>query len=76
MSRLPLISGHACMTTLAKVGFYLRRQRGSHLILRRDNPLTQVVVPNHKELDKGTLRSIIRQARLEVDEFIALHSSK
>ena len=76
MSRLPLISGHACMKTLAKVGFYLRRQRGSHLILRRDNPLTQVVVPNHKELDKGTLRSIIREARLEVDEFIALHSSK
>ena len=64
------------MKTLAKVGFYLRRQRGSHLILRRDHPLTQVVVPNHKELDKGTLRSIIRQARLEVDEFIALHSSK
>jgi len=76
MSRLPLISGRACMKTLAKVGFYLRRQRGSHLILRRDNPLTQIVVPNHKELDKGTLRSIIRQAQLEVDEFIELHSSK
>lgn len=76
MSGLPLISGQACMKTLTKVGFYLRRQRGSHLILRRDHPLAQVVVPNHKELDKGTLRSIIRQARLEVDEFIALHSSK
>ena len=76
MSGLPLISGQACLKTLAKVGFYLRRQRGSHLILRRDHPLTQVVVPNHKELDKGTLRSIIRQARLEVNEFIALHSSK
>ena len=76
MSRLPVISGQECMKTLTKVGFYLRRQRGSHLILRRDNPITHVVVPNHKELDKGTLRSIIRQAQLEVDEFIALHSSK
>lgn len=43
-----------------------------HLILRRDNPHAQVVVPNHRELDKGTLRSIIRQAQLEVDEFIEL----
>ena len=76
MSGLPVISGQTCMKTLAKVGFYLRRQRGSHLILRRDNPFAQVVVPNHKELDKGTLRSIIRQAQLEVDEFIELHSSK
>ena len=76
MSRLPLISGRACVKTLAKAGFYLRRQRGSHLILRRDNPRAQVVVPNHRELDRGTLRSIIRQAQLDINEFIALHSSK
>ena len=64
------------MKTLVKVGFYLRRQHGSHLILRRDNPFAQVVVPNHKELDRGTLRNIIRQAQLGVNEFIELHSSK
>ena len=74
MSRLPLISGQTCMKTLAKVGFHLRRQRGSHLILRRDNPRT-TVVPDHKELDRGTLRSIIRQAQLEVSEFIELYVS-
>ena len=76
MSRLPRISGQECVKTLAKVGFYLRRQQGSHLILRRDNPFAQVVVPAHKELDKGTLRSIIRQAQLGVNEFMELHSSK
>ena len=76
MSRLPRISGRECVKTLAKVGFYLRRQHGRHLILRRDNPFAQVVVPAHKELDKGTLRSIIRQAQLGVNEFIELHSSK
>ena len=63
------------MKTLAKAGFYLRRQRGSHLILRRDEPFAQVVVPAHKELDKGTLRSIIRQVHLQVDEFIEFPSS-
>ncbi len=42
------------------------------MILRRDDPFSQVVVPNHKELDKGTLRSIIRMASITVDEFISL----
>ena len=72
MSRLPRISGRDCVKVLDKVGFYLKRQHGSHLILRRDNPFAQVVVPNHKELDRGTLRSIIRQAGLGVDEFVRL----
>ncbi|MDE0326662.1 MAG: type II toxin-antitoxin system HicA family toxin [Candidatus Poribacteria bacterium] len=76
MSGLPRISGRECVKTLAKVGFYLRRQQGSHLILRRDKPFAQVVVPNHKELDRGTLRSIIRQAQLGVNEFMELHTSK
>jgi len=72
MSRLPRISGRDCVKALGKVGFYLKRQHGSHMILRRDNPFAQVVVPNHKELDRGTLRAIIRQAELGVDEFVRL----
>ena len=50
----------------------LERQEGSHMILRRDAPFGQVVVPDHKELDRGTLRAIIRQSGLSVDEFIKL----
>jgi predicted RNA binding protein YcfA (HicA-like mRNA interferase family) len=42
------------------------------MILRRDKPFGQVVVPNHKELDRGTLRAIIRQSGLSVDEFTKL----
>ena len=45
------------------------RQHGSHLILRRDEPFAQVVVPDHRELDRGTLRAIIRQAGLGVNDF-------
>ena len=40
------------------------------MILRRDEPFGQVVAPDHKELDRGTLRAIIRQVGLSVDEFI------
>lgn len=42
------------------------------MILRRDNPFSQVVVPDHKELDRGTLRAILRQADLNVAEFVGL----
>jgi len=59
MNKLPRISGRECMKVLAQRGYYLRRQEGSHMILRRDDPLAQVVVPDHKELDRGTLRAII-----------------
>ena len=72
MSRLPAISGRKCARALDKVGFYLKRQTGSHLILRRDEPFAQVVVPDHRTLDRGTLRAIIRQAGLGVDEFVRL----
>lgn len=69
MSKLPVVSGRRCMQTLEKAGFYLKRQTGSHLILRRDKPFAQVVVPDHKALDRGTLRAIIRQAGLSIEEF-------
>ena len=68
MSGLPRISGRECVKALEKADFYFKRQHGSHIILRRDNPYTQVVVPDHRELDRGTLRSIIRQANISVDE--------
>jgi predicted RNA binding protein YcfA (HicA-like mRNA interferase family) len=69
---LPVISGAAAVKALEKAGFRVRRQTGSHIILRRDNPFAQVTVPNHKVLDRGTLRAIIKQAGLGVDEFVNL----
>jgi len=72
MSKLPSISGKNCVKALQKVGFYLKRRESSHVILRRDNPFAQVVVPDHQELAKGTLRAILRDADLSVEEFILL----
>ena len=72
MTKLPRVSGRECIRALAKVGFSLRRQEGSHMILRRDEPFAQVVVPDHRELDRGTLRAILRQAAVEVTKFIEL----
>ena len=70
MSKLPRISGSECVRALERAGFVLRRQEGSHMILRRGNPFAQVVVPDHRELDRGTLRAIIRHAGLSINEFV------
>jgi predicted RNA binding protein YcfA (HicA-like mRNA interferase family) len=72
VTKLPRVSGRECAKALAKVGFSLRRQEGSHVILRREGPFAQVVVPDHRELDRGTLRAILRQAGMDVSEFLEL----
>lgn len=72
MSKLPVVSGAECVKALVKAGFVVYRQRGSHIVLVRLEPRAQTTVPDHKELDRGTLRAIIRQAGLSVDEFAAL----
>jgi predicted RNA binding protein YcfA (HicA-like mRNA interferase family) len=72
VSRLPRISGRQCIAALGRAGFEVRRQRGSHIVLRRHDPFAQVVVPDHSELDRGTLRAILRQADLSVERLLEL----
>lgn len=72
MNRLPVISGAECIRALEKAGFVVYRQRGSHITMVWADLSAQTTIPNHKELDRGTLRAIIRQAGLTVDEFVAL----
>ena len=72
MTMLPRISGRECVKALEAAGFHVKRQKGSHIVLRRDDPFAQVVVPEHRELDRGTLRGIIRHAGLSVDDFVNL----
>ena len=73
MPKLPVISGIEAVKALAKIGYAVDHQTGSHLILRqKEEPHRRLTVPNHKELAKGTLRAIIRQAGLTVEEFTNL----
>jgi predicted RNA binding protein YcfA (HicA-like mRNA interferase family) len=66
------LSGRQVRAALERIGFVFRRQRGSHMILRRDNPPARVVIPDHKEIRRGTLRRIIADAGLTIDEFLLL----
>lgn len=73
MSRLPQISGREVVQALGKIGYERDHQRGSHIVLRQlSPPHRRITVPAHSELAKGTLRAIIRQAGLTVEEFMRL----
>lgn len=72
MSRLPVVSGQECIRALESISFEIRRQKGSHIIMQRKTPYAMVVVPDHKTVKPGTLRKIIKDAGLTVDEFIHL----
>jgi predicted RNA binding protein YcfA (HicA-like mRNA interferase family) len=68
-----MVSGREVVKALRKAGYEPDRQHGSHIVLRRRAaPYRRLTVPDHDEIAKGTLRAIIRQAGLTVDEFKAL----
>ena len=71
MVRLPVVSGDDFVRAVRLLGYEVERRRGSHMMLRCPGrrPLT---VPRHRELDRGTLRGLIRDAGLEIDEFADL----
>jgi len=70
VSTLPRISGREVVAALSKIGYKRDRQKGSHIILRQvAYPHRRVVVPDHREVAKGTLRKIIKQVGLTVEEF-------
>ena len=71
MPRLPAISAKAAIKALDHFGFKIYRQSGSHIHLWNEVRNLVVTVPNHPELAKGTLISIMKQAMLDRKEFIA-----
>ena len=73
MPKLPIISGVKVVKALAKIGYEVDHQTGSHMILRhKEEPHRRLTVPNHDEIAKGTLLAIIRQSGLTRDEFMDL----
>jgi predicted RNA binding protein YcfA (HicA-like mRNA interferase family) len=67
MPEIPRISGDEAIKIFIILGFQQVRQKGSHVVMRRGEK--GCVIPRHKELAVGTLRSIIRQAGISVEEF-------
>ena len=73
MPKLPIVSGVDLVKAFVKFGYEKDHQTGSHIILRyKEPPHRRLTVPNHKEIARGTLRAIIRQAGLTREEFLEL----
>ena len=69
MARLPVISGNECIAVLRRFGYEVVRTRGSHVRLRAQGH-RPVTVPLHRELDRGTLREILRTVGVSVQAFV------
>lgn len=72
MPKLPVVSGKEVIKALSKIGFKHVRTKGSHAILNKeaDKGKITIPVPLHKELAKGTLKSILKQAELKLEDFL------
>lgn len=67
MPKLPRVSGAEAVRALQRLGFVVARQRGSHIVMRRE--ASGCVVPDHRELKTGTLAGVLKQAGVSVEDF-------
>ena len=72
MAALPTLSGRELVKVFEAQGWRIARQRGSHIILVKEGQMATLSVPDHREVAKGTLLSLIRASGLTPDEFISL----
>jgi predicted RNA binding protein YcfA (HicA-like mRNA interferase family) len=72
MPKLPVISGRDARRAFEKVGWMFNRQRGSHMVLIKSGIPINLTIPDHRELDRGLLRGLIRDAGLTVEQFVQL----
>ena len=71
MPMLPVLNGRKVVRAFENLGWQVARQRGSHIIMVKDGEIATLSIPDHREVAKGTLRSLIRTAGITVEEFIS-----
>lgn len=72
MHRLPVVSGRQVVRAFERAGWKVSRREGSHIILTKAGMTVTLSIPDHREIRRGTLRSLIRNAGLTVEEFVSL----
>jgi predicted RNA binding protein YcfA (HicA-like mRNA interferase family) len=70
MPALPVVSGRAAVRAFEVLGWQVARQRGSHIILTKAGSYVTLSVPDHREIARGTFRSLIRSAGISVEDFL------
>ena len=70
MQKMPLLSGREVVKVFRSFRWEVVRRRGSHIILVKEGHIATLSVPNHHEVARGTLRSLIARTGLSIDEFL------
>jgi predicted RNA binding protein YcfA (HicA-like mRNA interferase family) len=70
MQKIPLLSGREVVRVFSRLGWDVARQGGSHIILVKEGHIATLSVPDHHEVARGTLRSLIARAGLTIEEFL------
>ena len=70
MPQLPVLRPREVIKTFEKLGWRIARQRGSHIIMTKEGNMATLSIPNHNEVARGTLRSLINKAGQSVEEFV------
>ena len=71
MPLVPVLSGTDVVKAFEHFGWRVVRQRGSHIVMIKDGEIASLSIPNHREVAKGTLRSLMRAANVTVDQFLS-----
>ncbi len=70
MASVPVLKPREVIKALEKFGWEVTRQKGSHIILTKKGHIATLSIPNHPEVARGTLRSLIARAGVSLDEFL------
>jgi predicted RNA binding protein YcfA (HicA-like mRNA interferase family) len=70
MPPVPILKPREVVRTFEKLGWEVARQRGSHIILTREGHMATLSVPNHPEVARGTLRTLVARAGLTIQQFL------
>jgi len=70
--RIPVVSGAEAVRRFERAGWSVSRWKGSHVMLVHPSVRATLSIPQHRELDRGLLRALIRSAGMTVDEFVLL----
>ncbi|MEP6708043.1 MAG: type II toxin-antitoxin system HicA family toxin [Pyrinomonadaceae bacterium] len=70
MASLPVLSGNEVVRAFERLGWNVVRQSSSHIIMTKEGEVATLSIPDHKEVAKGTLRSLIRSANVTIDQFV------
>jgi predicted RNA binding protein YcfA (HicA-like mRNA interferase family) len=72
MAKFPLLPARKVINALIRLGYSIDHQKGSHIVLKNTNEQRTIVVPDHDELDRGTLKAILKQAGIDIEDLLSL----